>query len=108
MKHELKTLSEYFQAVKAGAKTFEIRQNDRGFKVGDTLLLREWIPCVECNGTRRVWPEGKRGASEHCEGCDGMEHAGIYTGETVKKSVSYMTDYAQQKGHVVMALQPTP
>lgn len=40
--HELKTLPEYFIAVAAGRKTFEIRKNDRDFKVGDKVILKEW------------------------------------------------------------------
>lgn len=40
--HELKILPEYFQAVRSGNKTFEIRKNDRGYAVGDKLILREY------------------------------------------------------------------
>lgn len=39
--HELKILPEYFNAVVDGRKTFELRKNDRGFKVNDKLLLKE-------------------------------------------------------------------
>lgn len=42
MTHQLKILPEYFEAVQKGIKNFEIRINDRGFKVGDKLLLQEW------------------------------------------------------------------
>lgn len=42
MIHELKILPEYFEAVFMGRKTFEIRQNDRGFKVGDFVELYEY------------------------------------------------------------------
>ena len=42
--HDLKTHPEPFKAVWAGTKLFEFRKNDRGFKVGDSLNLREWDP----------------------------------------------------------------
>jgi ASC-1-like (ASCH) protein len=44
MQHDLKVWPEYFAALIDGRKTFEARKNDRGFKVGDTLLLREYAP----------------------------------------------------------------
>lgn len=42
MTHELKTWPEYFALVENNTKTFEVRRNDRHFKTGDTLILKEW------------------------------------------------------------------
>lgn len=42
MKHELKIWPEFFEPVLKGVKTFEIRKDDRGYRAGDLLLLREW------------------------------------------------------------------
>lgn len=42
--HELKTLPNYYQAVRDGLKTFECRFNDRNFEVGDTVILKEYLP----------------------------------------------------------------
>lgn len=47
MKHELKTWPEHFDATWAGKKTFEIRLNDRDFKVGDVLKQRRFDPETE-------------------------------------------------------------
>ena len=44
MKHELKIWPQYYQAVKDGTKTFEVRKNDRGFQKGDIVELREYDP----------------------------------------------------------------
>lgn len=41
MKHYLKTDTKPFQATWRGAKTFEIRFDDRGYQVGDELILLE-------------------------------------------------------------------
>ncbi|WP_285046665.1 DUF3850 domain-containing protein [Lactococcus petauri] len=38
--HELKLDIKYFDEVKNGTKNFEIRKNDRDFKVGDILELK--------------------------------------------------------------------
>jgi len=42
--HELKTWKKFFQDVVDGTKTFEVRKDDREFKVGDDLFLREFDP----------------------------------------------------------------
>ena len=41
MIHALKIQSEYFEAVKSGKKLFEVRVNDRNYKVNDFLGLNE-------------------------------------------------------------------
>lgn len=40
--HDLKCVSPWFDDVLSGNKTFELRNNDRGYHVGDTLRLHEW------------------------------------------------------------------
>jgi ParB family chromosome partitioning protein len=61
--HELKSWPEYFAMVASGDKTFELRKNDRNFKVGDKLRLEEFRP-----------------------------HVGTYTGRTQTVVVTYMID----------------
>ncbi|EJK2102347.1 DUF3850 domain-containing protein [Vibrio cholerae] len=39
--HQLKIKSEHLEAIIRGDKTFEIRKNDRDFKVGDRVMLIE-------------------------------------------------------------------
>ena len=38
--HELKTWDPYWTAVDEGRKTFELRNNDRGYQTGDILILK--------------------------------------------------------------------
>ena len=56
--HRLKILHEYFEAQKNRVKTFEIRKNDRNFKVGDSLMLYEIDPKTKqknyCKNTHYV------------------------------------------------------
>ena len=42
--HELKSWSKYFEPVFNNTKLFEIRKNDRDFKIGDRLMLNEYDP----------------------------------------------------------------
>lgn len=75
MKHELKLEIGYFGSVLAGFKTFEIRFNDRNYQVGDTLVLKEWDWALD-----------------------------TFTGREIEKKVTYITNYAQQDGYVVMSI----
>lgn len=74
MTHELKTWPDYYNHLVDGTKTFEYRRNDRGFKVGDVLHLREWEPM----------PEGR------------------YTGREMRRRVTYVLQVSRD--FVVMAL----
>lgn len=48
--HLLKTVNPHFGAVLSGKKTAELRINDRGFSVGDILVLREWSEAGRYSG----------------------------------------------------------
>lgn len=71
--HELKILPQYFNVVRSGEKTFELRKDDRGFKVGDTLILKEFEPGVrDYSGQVPIIKESR------------------YTGRSIKKKITYI------------------
>ena len=87
VEHELKCWPIFFQAVKRGEKTFELRSNDRNFHLDDTLWLREYRP--------------QNGESEMPG----------YTGEELRVKVTYVlsSETFLQKGVVVLGFtRPTP
>ena len=43
-KIEKKIRPEYFEQIRLGKKTFELRLNDFEIEEGDTLVLKEWDP----------------------------------------------------------------
>lgn len=77
--HTLKCRVLFYADLVSGVKTFEIRLNDRDFKVGDILLLKEWDDTVD------------------------ME-PGRFTGREIQRLVTYMTDFEQKPGYVVMGI----
>lgn len=102
MRHELKTWPEFYRAVQDNKKTFELRFNDRDYKVGDELLLREFEPCHSCKGKGRVdiglsYP----GACAECRG-----EGGRYTSFSMLYSVTYvLKDHPGiRSGYVIMGL----
>ncbi|MBD5585525.1 MAG: DUF3850 domain-containing protein [Clostridia bacterium] len=59
MAHHLKTMPEYFQATIDGRKNFEVREDDRGFKVGDNVILEEYegfVDIPECPDFGKTCP----------------------------------------------------
>jgi hypothetical protein len=83
--HELKTDHEPFAALLSGEKTHEIRNDDRGFKVGDTLVLKETR-----YSRREMFEEGRP-----------LE----YTGRIIERVVTHIQrGYGLPGGLVVMSL----
>lgn len=74
--HALKCWPEFYGPLRAGRKTFEIRKNDRDFRPNDKLVIREWDP-----------------------------KTGNYTeSEPVEATITYLTDFVQVPGYVVLGL----
>lgn len=75
MTHNLKIKMEYFEAVLNGLKTFEIRYNDRNFKVFDYVYLNE------------------------------VDDKFDFTGRSIKVKIIYITDFEQKDGYVVFGFK---
>lgn len=76
MVHELKINVNYFKHVLIGNKTFEVRKNDREYKVGDSIVLNEW------NNEEQY-----------------------FTGRKVSGKITYITDFMQLPGYVVFSFE---
>lgn len=86
MTHELKTDRDVFDAVADGTKTYEIRYDDRGFAVGDTLILRR---------TKYTGDEMRNGMP--------LEYAGEQEARTVSHILRGPA-YGLQQGWVILSL----
>jgi hypothetical protein len=109
--HHLKTHPAPFADVEAGRKTFEIRKDDRGYKVGDTLVLEEWDAEKASTLYRELWREyasdGDFDGATAAARADAIHRA--YTGHTCTRVVSYIFDpqgerYGLEAGYVVLGL----
>lgn len=106
--HKLKCWPEFFIVVQSGRKNFEIRKNDRDYKVGDELILSEWAPCAEClgSGLKRFVRLGEKNT---CPCTETTNPLGVFTGaDPLSRFVSFITDYGQMMEVVVLALQENP
>lgn len=46
--HEVKSWAHFFDAIVAGEKTHDLRDNDRNYKIGDYLLLKRYDNIEGC------------------------------------------------------------
>lgn len=72
MTHGLKIWPGEFEAVRTGRKLHEVRRADRDFKVGDSLILREFVP---------------NGSYDICT----RESLGAFTGNNILRTITYVT-----------------
>lgn len=89
MIHDLKCWPEQFDALFKGTKAFDARKNDRNFKNGDVLQLREWKPADGFNS-----------------------NLGDYTGREILCRVTFILHgieenrmFGLEKGFCIMSLQ---
>lgn len=79
--HYIKITKHHYEAVLDGTKRAEIRNNDREYQKGDLLYLEE------------VEIEQPSGVPKH-------------TGRVIKATASYVTNYLQKDGIVVISIVP--
>ncbi|WP_294174120.1 DUF3850 domain-containing protein [uncultured Clostridium sp.] len=92
--HELKIFPQFFEKVLDGSKTFELRKDDRGFEVGDILILKEFRQgLIDCTQGEPIVLEEKG-----------------YTGRAIEKEISYIfkggyPGMGLRKGFSILALK---
>ena len=74
--HAIKCYPEFFDYIDCGSKHFEIRKNDTDYRVGDFLQIIKYCPIQE-----------------------------IFIGEPIHREITYMTDFEQKEGFVVLSIQ---
>ena len=74
--HHIKIERPYYDAVREGRKTFEIRSNDRGYQAGDIVVM---IPLTDIKTTDITLPK-------------------------LEATIGYVTAYQQKDGYVAFSL----
>lgn len=77
--HQLKTWPVHFEAIWSGVKAFELRYDDRHFRIGDVLQLIEWIPSAKYS----------------------VDKSGRYTGRSVVAEVTYILNAHEEQPEFV-------
>lgn len=81
MTHALKTWPEYYKTIISGEKTFDIRKDDRMFRMDDILLLQEYDPISK-----------------------------IYTGKEKYFSITFILrdspDFGLKEGYCILSIKP--
>ena len=86
MIHELKCLKEFFEEIIVGDKRFEVRKNDRDYKVGDYLAINEVVEDLLQDDEAEL----------------------VYTGRSAMFKIIYIMDNTQytKTGYVILGIEP--
>lgn len=90
--HELKCWPMYFDDLAEGRKKFEVRQNDRAFRIGEVIVFHEYAPRPAAPG--RIYSDN--------------HPLGRYTGRQCTRRITYVFgDHVGLRGsYVVLGLAP--
>lgn len=94
MIHMVKCNYKFFESLKDGTKTFEVRKKDRLYKVGDYLAVNEFIPDGQID-IYSVLPDNFR-----------QTNGGYYSGYCLFFRITYILDDPEfcKDGMVVLGL----
>lgn len=102
MIHELKAWPEFFDAIRAGRKTFEVRLDDRGFAEGHLLRLYRYQPDPEAENGGHYFDRASGALrSERLRNLDSESLARL----TCRVSYVLRGGYALRPGYCVLALE---
>lgn len=95
MVHAVKILPEYFSALECGDKTFEVREKDRLYAVGDCLAVNEFVPDEQVDIYSSLPNSFRRTIG------------GYYTGEYLIFQITYILDNPEYcaEGKVILGLR---
>ncbi len=113
--HALKTWPVAFDAVWHGVKAYELRNDDRGFAIGDILALREWVPVHQqkCFWESPFDEQQTEREDFRCKLCgrrmdDPLE--GAFTGREIRARVTFKTEAngpfrGLEKGFAILGIE---
>lgn len=112
--HELKTWPTPFGAMWRGEKLYELRRDDREYKVGDGLRLQEWTPIHEspCSWFSPYDEQQTEDSDFRCKECGRGKKdplVGYYTGRWILGAITCITKPGVfpglEKGYVILGVR---
>lgn len=104
--HDVKSWEPYFSAVGREDKTFDLRKEDRGYRLGDILRHRQTIACPTCGGTGTR--ENKGEPHVMCNACQWNDRLKPGDADPVYTVITYImrgAKFGLAPGYVAMSIK---